>query len=177
MNAIQTRILNAITTTVAVLGDYWAKTCAQRAGANPSAAGSVYDGATAEEVERLVREAQWEEYSHPAVMAGCAAFRASLAGRLGIVELSKLDVNTPVILDDRKGTGTVSATVRGVRGEEVKFTVLVLGDEKGQEVVFTFHPGAPVRPSSVKAEPGLHGKTVTVLEAIKMGLETAKIVV
>lgn len=176
MNNISMRIEIAIANIARLAGEYWAKTLAQRAGANPLAAGSIYDGATAEDVERMVRSAAWEPYSHPAVMADCTAFRAQLPGRMGIVELSKLDPATPVVLDDRKGTGAVSATVKGVRGEVTDFSVLILGKEQGEEVIFTFHPGDPVRPSQVKTEPGLHGKQVTVEEAMKLGLLTAKIV-
>ena len=171
------RVLAAIAATREVLPGYFEKTCAQRAGLNPSAAGSVYDGASTDEVERLIREAVWEEYSHPALAPETSALRAwTPSGRLGVVELAKLDPSTPIVLDDRKGTGTVSATVKGALGEAVNFTVLILGQEQGREVVFTFHPGDPVRPSSVKTEPGLHGKAVTAAEARAMGLETAKIV-
>jgi len=108
-------------------------------------------------------------------MDGCFAFKAELPGQLGIIGLAGLPADAVVTLDDRKNTGKVSAVVEGVRGEEVPFTVLILGLEQGDEVVFTFHPGDPVRPSQVQAEPGLHGRTVTVSEALAMGLEMAKI--
>jgi hypothetical protein len=43
------------------------------------------------------------------------------------------------------------------------------------EVCFTVHPGEPCRESKVPAE-GLHGKSITVQQALDMGLHTAKIV-
>jgi len=99
-----------------------------------------------------------------------------LKGRLGIIELASLPTNTVVTLDDRKNTGKVSATVKGVLGPEVDFTVIILGIENGMEVVFTFHPGAPVSPSQVQCELGMHDKQVSIAEALGMGLTMAKIV-
>lgn len=155
---------------------YWATTVAQRLD-RPDACGSVFTGIhTPEQLEQAILAAEWEEYSHPAVTEGCEAFRASISGQLGVVGLVSLPGETEVTLDDRKGTGKVSAVVSGVRGETVDFTVLILGKEDGKEVVFTFHPGDPVRPSQVQAEPGLHSKKITAAQAIQMGMTTAKIV-
>ena len=47
--------------------------------------------------------------------------------------------------------------------------------EETHEVAFTFHPGEPVSPSKVQASPDLHGKTVTVEKALRMGLTTVKL--
>ncbi len=168
------RIQKAIVTTKATLGDYWGNTVAQRL---PSGAGSVVIGyETPEALETALIAAVWEPYAHPALMAGTTAFKAPIAGRLGLVDLSTLPADTAVTLDDRKNTGTVSGTVKGVHGDEVDFTVLIVGDEDGHEVVYTFHPGEPVAPSKVVASAGLHGSTVTAAQAIAMGLGMAKIV-
>lgn len=175
MNAIQERIKKAMETTLQVVPGYLENTLDQRAEKSGKAAGSIYEGMTRVELQLALLTAKWESYSHPAVMQGCEAFKASIPGRLGIVSLTDLPSNTVVTLDDRKNTGKVSAVVRGVRGPKVDFTVLILGQEQGQEVIFTFHPGDPVRPSSVEATPGLHGKQITAAEAIGMGLEMAKV--
>lgn len=153
---------------------YLAATLAQRVELSGEAAGSVYEGVDASELERKLLAADWEPYSHPAVMSGCTAFKAALPGRLGVVDLATLPPDAVVTLDDRKNTGTVSAVVSGVRGEMVDFTVAILGLEGEREIVFTFHPGDPVSPSQVPAT-GLHGQQVTVSKARGMGLETAKI--
>jgi len=107
-------------------------------------------------------------------MQGCSAFVANISGRLGIVELRSLHSDSIVTLDDRKNTGKVEAVVQGVRGKIKDYTVLILGPEQGEEIVYTFHPGDPVRPSQIPAE-GMHGRQVTVSEALDMGLEIAKI--
>lgn len=174
------RVMMAIAATKTVQNpvDYWATTCAQRAGANPNAAGSVYERLSADEVEWLVKGAKgWELYEHPALMHGCVAFKVhGLVGRVGVVDLAKLAGDATVVLDDRKNTGAVSATVRGVLGDTVDFTVIILGLHEGKEVVYTFHPGEPVPASEVKVESGLHGKEITAAQALDMGLTTAKII-
>ena len=173
MTTMQERIQKAIETTRRVIPGYFEKTVAQRAEFGEPA-GSIIEGVTPVELEASLAVANWEPYSHPQVMAGCEAFKASIPGRLGVVSLNDLPVDTSVTLDDRKKTGKVSAVVKGVRGLKVDYTILILGQEQGEEVVFTFHPGDPIRASQVNVE-GMHGKVVTPAEAIAMGLETAKI--
>lgn len=175
MNNIQTRIAQAVATTREVIPGYFEKTLAQRAELSGQAAGSVYEGVNETQLEKKILDAVWEEYSHPAVQAECTAYKAAIPGRMGIVALSQLPTDKVVRLDDRKNTGKVSCVISGVRGEIVPFTVLILGPEQDKEVVFTFHPGDPVRASQVQVEPGMHGREITVKKAIAIGLETAKI--
>jgi hypothetical protein len=169
-------IIPAIENTKKFLPEHWQKCLDQRCGRSGFAAGSVYPRWTQKRIETELRIAHWVEYFHPAIMAGCRAFKAAIPGRFGIVELSTLPNGTMVTLDDRKNTGKVSCVVRGVRGEMVDFTVIILGMEDGVEVVYTFHPGDPINPSQVLCEPGMHGKEVSVVEALAMGLSTVKIV-
>ena len=175
MSDIRSRIAEAAKTTRIVVPGYFEKTVAQRAGLEEIAAGSIVENVTADQLEQILLKADWEDYSHEALMPGCSAFKAPIAGRLGVVALSQLFDDTVVTLDDRKDTGNVSAIVEGVLGPEVDFTVIILGEEQGKEVIFTFHPGDPVRPSQIETESGMHGRQVTVKEARSMGLETAKI--
>jgi hypothetical protein len=175
MTNIQSRIALAITTTREVIPGYFEKTLAQRAELSGKAVGSIFESVDEIGLEKMILSSEWEEYSHPAVMDGCVAYKAAIPGRLGIVELSQLPANTVVRLDDRKSTGQVSCVISGARGEIVPFTVLILGPEQGKEVVFTFHPGDPIRASQVQNEPGMHGREITVAEALAMGLATAKI--
>jgi hypothetical protein len=175
MEALSERIHRAIDLTRQVIPGYFEKTLVERAAASGQALGSVYEEYTPEQLETVLRSATWTPYQHPALAPGCEAFRASLSGRLGIIPLTDLPPDTVVTLDDRKGTGKISAIVNGVRGQRVDFTVLILGPEQGHEVVFTFHPGDPVVPSQVQTAPGLHKKQITVSDAIALGLVTAKI--
>ena len=169
-------ICAAIQATVESVPGYFQKTCEQRL---PGGAGSVLTGEFGgwNDVREALENAEWTAVQHPDLMPGTRAFSThDLRGRLGIVDLAALDDSDVVTLDDRKNTGKVSCTVNGVLGPEVDHVVIILGDEAGREVVFTFHPGDPVRPSQVSCEPGMHGRTVTVAEAREMGLTTAKIV-
>lgn len=168
------RIREAVEALKEVAPDYWAATLAQRAELSGKAAGSVYEGVNAGQLEDMILRAQWEPYEHPEVMAGCSAFRARVAGRMGIIRLDTLAPETFVTLDDPKQTGQVYAVVDGSRGPVVDFSVLILGTEQEREVVFTFHPGDPAKPSQVPAA-GQHGTQVTVAQALAMGLVTAKV--
>lgn len=176
------RIQEAIKNTKVVAPGYYEATCAQRS--PKTGCGSVVTDFRGQKVYDGIGHLTfgdawegWEEYpSCPNLMPGCAAFiNRDIGGELGIVPLSSLSPDTRIVLDDSKGTGFISATVKGQRGKHVDFVVAILGEEQGKEVLFTFHPGDPCIPSSVKAE-GLHGKAVTAKEAMELGLETAKIV-
>ncbi len=204
-------VREAIEKTKEVMPDYWQKTVEQR---SKGGAGSiVYDTIKQKDIEpttleRLLINADWVPYTHPDIMEGCKAYKAYIPGHVGIINLDKLYPGAEVTLDDRKGTGKVSAVVThnwfcgnphpapysscgprnpGDCGDDwgcrsvkiskphVDFTVIIIGEHEGNEVVFTFHPGDPVSPSEVPAEPGMHGKTITAWEALKMGLSTGKV--
>lgn len=145
--------------------------CFAQRNPGPSQAGSCFS--TAQDVESMLA-VEWAPYEHPALMAGCSAYRAPIGGSVGLVQLSQLDPSTPVRLDDSKNTGKVCAVVGGVRSEEKDFTVLILGPHEGSEVVYTFHPGEPIAPSQVDAG-GRHDTVVSAAEALKLGLEFAKV--
>ena len=162
---------------------YFEKTLAQRAGLRPDgsvnleSAGSTYPDVTPEKLKEMILTAEWMSYEHPAIMKGCIAFKAPIPGRLGLIELKTLPEDTVVILDDRKGTGNASATVKGAMGPEVDYTIAILGPNKetGGFDLWTFHPGAPVAPSIVSVT-GRHGEEITVAKARELGFDLAKIV-
>lgn len=181
-NNVAERITAAIANTKRLVPGYFQATCASRGGEAPCGSVILLNNKPAFNVEHLLFAnylQHWVEYYDcPNLMQGCTAFEMWKPGigRLGIVELSSLSDDAVVVLDDRKNTGKVSATIKGALGQVVDFVVCIIGQEQGEDVIFTFHPGDPVNPSQVQAEPGLHGKTVTVSQARQMGLETAKIV-
>lgn len=163
---------------------YWTNTIRQRIPGEGSA-GSVIDPwwedkAEEEiytEVEKRLKEITWYPARHEDVQEGVDLYVSSgITGRMGVVNLSSLPQDATVTLDDRKNTGKVSCVVKGVRGDKVDFVSLLVGQENGREVAFTFHPGWPVRASQVVCQEGMHGKEVTVKEALEMGLAIAKIV-
>lgn len=168
--------------------DYLAKCCALRGCKTPE--GSRYPLFAAEELPAALRAARWEAVEHPAVRAPARAYRTpDLRGVVGVVALDALPSRLPVTLLDSKGVGAVSAvierrsavlTLAAQPGPDsalalVADTWLIVGPHGGDTVVFTFHPGEPIAPSAVPADPHLVGACVTVERALALGLTHAKL--
>lgn len=164
----------AISNTKKFLSEYFSNTLAQRLAGG---AGSCYDQFdSAENLEIALRRANWEETTHKDVMEGCKVFKTNLPGRFGLVKIAELSDSVKIIADDRKGTGCISLTVSGTKGNIVEETYLIIGEEKGEDVVFTFHPGEPIRPSNVSTSEIAHGDIVSKSKAKELGFDFAKIV-
>jgi len=148
---------------------YWEATLKQRILGPGSKVSGV---STTEELEALIKDAEWEEASHPDVLEGCRIFVAPIPGTLGVVELAELPPDELVIMTDPKGTGYSTPTLLWHKAPEVNFTAIILGPEKGKEVVYTLHPGWPIRPSRCQLP---HGTRLTASEAMALGLTHAKI--
>lgn len=163
--------------------DYLRRCLAQRVPGDAGSSGSTFRVTDVEALLALLHTAEWEPYTHPAVLPGCTAFRAPLPGELGIVDLHALPGTAPVVLADPKGTGHWSAHVGREQLTEdlvaADFSVIILGPDEsvpdGPEMVWTFHPGDPIRPSSVAAKPGVESVTLTAHEAIARGFDLAKV--
>ena len=179
------RAVAAIINTKRGLPEYFRKTIRQRLD-SPERAGSYYPGIRDEEtLIDILLALPWQPTTEfdQVLIPGTIAFTARFPGIAGVVDLMFLEDNQVVTLDDRKGTGNLSATVAlplESDAAEVMFSTLILGHEDGTdgEVVFTVHPGAPVKASQLKVGTwGLrHGDTITVIEALRLGLCTAKVV-
>lgn len=173
---LRERVRGAINNTKSIQqpSGYWENMVKSRA--MDTATGSYY-ALDPEAVERLLFNAFWEEYSHEAIGEGCIGLQSYLIGFENIVPVESLDPSTVGVLMDPKGTGTMEFQVQGTTGQFTDLTVMILGQHEGMEVIFTFHPGAPVRPSTVPTDPDKVGKPITVKEALEMGLTNAKIVI
>ena len=113
---------------------------------------------------RLLKDAlycaDWMPYHHPAIKDEARGFMTKdIGGTVGVVPLSSLDFasGSGVVFDDTKDTGMVSllapTSVVYANRQERDYTVIILGmDAKGKEIVYTFHPGDPVPPSTVSIE-------------------------
>jgi len=169
------RVRAAIAATRAQLVEHWRGLVESRTLGHPSATGSVTDHKTVASLEAELDVVSWHPYSHPAVRPGCTAFwTPDLRGVLGVVSIAELPVDVMLTLRDGHATGTVSAEVEGTYGATTDGTCLIVGDHNGMEVVFTFHPGEPVTPSSVPAS-GFAGRSVTRDEALSLGFSLAKV--
>jgi len=142
----------------------------------PENAGSSYGGITKEELLQKLYDAEWEQVEHEGVMAGCTAFKTNLPGLSGILDIKNLPPNTEFYAIDPKGTGNVGVGAVNVTKNPVEETYIILGDEAGKEVVFTFHPGEPISPSMVKSETLPNGTKLTREKVEQYGFRMAKFI-
>ena len=170
------RIKNAIANIKQLLPEYWEATVNSRTPGK--SVGSVFDF---EDIEKILFEDRiddWEENREcPNLMPGCTAFTLqNVNGHIGVVDLSELDSEMVLDIIDNKRTGKAKLLAHVGQGPEVNFATLILGEEQGREVIFTFHPGEPIKPSEISIDV-LEGKTkVTVKEAMALGFTTANVV-
>jgi hypothetical protein len=172
-NLSTAHVRNSIYNSIKNMGEYWTKCLAQRSLLGKEAQGSGYN-LTPEQIQKRLLSATWIPYFHPSIMPGCMAFQTGLEGALGVVPIESLSENESITLQDPKGTGKVEATIKNGLRVFTDFTVIIIGKEGGQNVVFTFHPGAPIGPSTLPSE-GNQGRVVSKTEALSMGLQYAKI--
>lgn len=170
------RINNAVNNIKNLLPEYWESTVSSRTPGK--SVGSVFGFSDVEKVLFEDRINDWEVYEDcPNLMTGCTAFLLrDVGGHLGVIELSKLDGDLELDVIDNKKTGKAKCLAHVGIGPKTDFATIILGEEQGKEVVFTFHPGAPVRPSEIPVD-ALKGRNkITVAEAITLGFTTANVV-
>jgi hypothetical protein len=105
----------------------------------------------------------WELTTHPEVTDNhiCLKAFSPVPGRIGVVRVDSLKSDDKVCLIDRKGTGFLQAEYTCSEFPENTLTHIVYAiigkevhpeTEEELQVLFTVHPGAPVRPSALKSE-------------------------
>ena len=169
-------VRSALANSQAYLSEYFENTCKQRLA---DGTGSVYDNIEeVDDMEEALYAAHWKKAEHPDVIPGCQAYKTKdiKGGHLGLLKIAELPDDATITASDPKGTGKVSMTVTGEKGSEVEETWLIVGDEDGHDVVYTFHPGEPVRPSIVEVKDCPDGTKLTKEQAIELGFDLAKIV-
>lgn len=176
MNMNAERINNAIANIKNLLPEYWESTVNSRTPGK--SVGSVFNFEDVEKVLFEDRINDWVKFDNcPNLIPGCTAFfLQDVSGHLGVVELGKLDPELVLDVIDNKKTGKAKCLAHIEQGPEVNFATLILGEEQGREVVFTFHPGAPVRPSEIPVEALRGANQLTVKKAIEVGFTTANVV-
>ena len=175
------RVIAAIDCSKRFVPEYWQKCQDQRDPRTADAAGSTlrlppaYTGT----IENMLRASAWFTFDHHAVLPQCSAVATfDLCGRIGIVELAQLDDDRVLEISDLKGTGYADVIMPLTQNEadamrpRTGLTVMILGPSDHGELVWTFHPGAPVPPSTF---PTPATRTITVRDAIFAGVRHAKI--
>lgn len=153
---------------------YWKATVASRTA--ETAVGSFFKFPNVEEVLFEHRLKDWEEYPDcPGLLPGCSAFKLNIKGYLGVIPLASLDDAQLLRVINNKGTGVAKLLApKESIPQEVDFAVCILGLEDGREVIFTFHPGDPIPPDTVKVE-DLDNSSITVAEAKSLGFVYANL--
>lgn len=164
--------------------EYWATLLCQRAGrgVGAEACGSHFPRMSTSTLHSFLLQLVWEDYRHPAIAEPARGFVARSVphvGVLGIMKLSDVPERAEMRWSDPKNTGTYELvlTVDDKRKlPEVEEIVMLLGPgDNGRPVVWTFHPGAPIRPSQLTAEQVKPHATASKSEAAQLGIEWVKL--
>lgn len=173
-NGNATRIQQAVKNIKFMIPTYWEATVKSRTPGSSN--GSVFSFDNVEKILFEDRIHDWVPFPEcPNLLPGCTAFKlCDVPGCLGIINLEKLDGSVMLDVVNNKKTGMAKCLiVNGPKGPETDEAVLILGEDQGREVVFTFHPGLPVKPDEIPVE-RLKGRTqLSVSEAIDFGFTHA----
>jgi hypothetical protein len=160
---------------------YLLKVLGQRAHGAPGQAGSHFvPGLDARALLGELMLADWTPYDHADVVHGAKAFRAPVPGHVGVVHVSTLDPSTSITIVSPKGLpgGQAAAVVDAGLLPAVDFSVALVGHggELGVDdsVLWTVHPGDPVRPTELPAE--LVGRDIPMSKAIALGAQWVKLI-
>lgn len=175
-------VKEVIETTKRLEPEHWAQLC--EAKSDDGKAGSYYPGSSPLDVAELVEQASWEPYSHVSIREPATGFICSIGGHVNVVPIVALrddvlihlvDAHFGVNLDDEHFAEAEAGIDAGV---EVSWhSTMLIGPRTPLDptlIVWTFHPGDPVRCSSLPAEQW-HGKTISKQQALEAGLSYAKV--
>ena len=163
-----------ITNTKEIIPEYWDNTLKQRLKGGAGSRFTQFENIRT--LEEALLKAEWVETTHPDVDPTLKLFKTKLQGHFGLVKVKTLPIGTRLTCDDRKGTGQISLTIKGVLGPVCSETYLIVGPEQGTEVVYTVHPGEPIKPSTISSSTLVHGQEIDRDEAISLGFIWAKVV-
>lgn len=170
-------VKDAITNLKEMDPEYYEKCLSQRLS---NGKGSTTNFNNIADLEDVLLAANWKEYKHPNITPDCiGAITTDIDGYMGMLDLDKLDEDTDCILIDPKNTGHLSlATYASAKDCYVDYTVLIIGEENGFKVMYTFHPGEPLKPSTLSDgnnEFNLKaGDHLTAKEALELGFKHVK---
>lgn len=137
------------------------------------AAGSYWNMSATELKERLIN-AEWIEFENESVKAPCKAFRTmNLAG--GWYGMLPVEEYSDYLVIDPKETGFASLAIAGEPTEQKIETWCITGPDNGLDIVYTFHPGKPLPPSTIPTTDWKQGYIIRGREALKRGFRWAKI--
>jgi len=151
----------------------------------PTSAGSFWD--KPQTVESIIESAAHAEEVDvgPLKFQDCRYFRLPLSGTIGVVSTDSVPAGTKLMLLDPKGTiGTPNGGVEAywttsaeelAKLSKVSWSLLIIGTDNGESVVFTIHPGPTFARSKNQDNPELVNKMVTKEEAQALGITIVKL--
>jgi hypothetical protein len=184
MTSLQKFIAAAFANSMAADAKYITTLLEQR-NPGPNSAGSFWD--KPQTVESIIESAAHAEEMNVGALQfqDCKYFRLPLSGTIGVVGIDTLPAGTKLMLLDPKGTiGTPNGGVEAyytVQAEElgklsrVSWSLLIIGTDNGESVVFTIHPGPTFARSKNQDNPELVNKMVTKEEAQALGITIVKL--
>lgn len=132
--------------------EYMERSLAQRS-PGPDAAGSTF---IEKQTPESLKQADWKPLTHnpEAITSPAIAFEANIPGKLGAADINDYPDDMEAVIQPSHGgkgihraSGKLMAEIAAVMPDGmpiVDFTTIILGpDKSGQQVVYTFHPGAP----------------------------------
>ncbi len=134
--------------------DYLMRTISTR---TPEKRIGSYFEMTPDQLRQALFKTKWEPYDprdaegNPIISGGARGYRATInGGRLGMTAVESLPSDAPLYLVDVKGTGKWSLATTGADGPKTDHVTLIVGPgDGGKPIVWTFHPGEPVRASAL----------------------------
>lgn len=172
-------VYGAILNTKKNAPEYYKKCLEQRLSTGQ---GSTTEFDNIDKLEQCLLNANWEKYEHPNIAENCSAYiTTSFGGFVGMIPINKLSDQLICSLIDFKGTGKLSLTCFTDSDKyPVDYNVLIVGDDGYGPCMFTFHPGEPLKPSTLSSdgnnEFGLkEGDTITVAQAKQYGFKYVKL--
>ena len=165
--------------------DYLEKTLQQR-NPSPFSAGSVF---AETQTEQSLIEAEWIPLQHnaDAIKPPAIAYQANISGFTGIADIDSVDESLPAIIQPAhagkgidRDTGKLMAelvTVLPQSKMKTDFTTMIIGampDNPEKLQIWTFHPGAPVKPTDPIFMENIKETITTIKEAKKLGFKIVK---
>jgi len=168
-------VVEAILNIKEMMPEYWEKTLFQRIW---NGTGSIFSAIyNIVDMEQALINANWKRAENPNVAPGCTAYvtKDIPGGQYGMVPVADQPDDTIFVIEDQKNTGKVSLVMQGAGRIHATETWLIIGEEQGKNVVFTFHPGEPVPRATTSTEELPVGTVLTKAEALAKGFNLAKV--
>ena len=153
MQSAITIVTNALKNTRDNEPEHWQRCLVQRAGKEDGHLGSYFPHFNAAQLSEIIFQLVWEPYNHVDVQAPAQAFIArNFPGRFGMVQFGDIPEDGELELVASKEADKVELVWcnHNSKGIEVDYVVMLLWSDEhdGNLIMWTFHPGDPIKPQT-----------------------------